>query len=115
MSEKVYKSHRREFIKLEQGQNIEGIWFGTVKTRFGPAYRLVTKDGIQYLGGNRVQLDAIIEEMQLDSEGFPDGIAGHLIQIRRLEGSATSEKGYEVALYEIAHLVDDCPKGCSLA
>ncbi len=111
-TEKVYAPQRLTFVTLRPGESVKGIFMGRSEGRFGPVYRFRTSDGPVAISGNRYQLDAVMEEIMLDTESFPNGPVGHMIRITRgkdvkLEGNRT------VATYEGAHVIDECPMGCA--
>lgn len=112
VNEKVYKPVRIAFRTLKPGESLVGVYMGKSDGRFGPIYRFRTDQGPVALSGNRYQLDAVMEELQLDVEAFPNGPAGHLIRVSRGR-DIKIEGGRTVAEYEAAHVFDGCPVGCA--
>ncbi|MFA5430363.1 MAG: hypothetical protein WC329_04320 [Candidatus Omnitrophota bacterium] len=107
------KPSKPHFVKLAEGEMVEGVFQGMVKTQYGPGYKFIDEGGNYFtLGGNRAQLDQIFAETLGNPEGFNgDTVIGHYIGVRRLEDTK-SKSGRTVAQYEIGHFFDKCPRGC---
>lgn len=111
-NEKIYKPQRLVFRTLQPGESIIGVYMGRTDGRFGPVYRFRTAEGPIAVSGNRYQLDAVMEELHLDAESFPNGPVGHLLRVTRGR-DIKIEGGRTVAEYEAAHVISDCPAGCT--
>lgn len=103
-----------KFISLkESGQFVEGIFLGVIQGRYGPGYRFRTADGEVILGGNRVQLDRMLADEQVNNDEYAHGTpVGHFIVIMR-EDDVESKGGQNVAQYAIAHDYERCPFRCN--
>lgn len=106
-----WRGTQREFVSLAEGEMIEGVYVKRDATQYGPVYKIRTGDGIKMLSGNRAQLDSLFDDIESDPD-FAGGPFGHYIAVRRLENTKSSS-GRRVAQYELAHVYEKCPKGCT--
>jgi len=110
-TEYKWRSTKREFISLKEGQQIEGVYLGQAESQFGACYKIRTPDGIKLLSGNRAQLDGLFEDLHSSPDEFPKGPEGHYIAVRRLEDTE-SKSGRTVGQYQLAHVIDKCSPPC---
>jgi len=110
------KASKPNFMKLIEGEQVEGIFLGCGTSQFGVCYRFSGEGGVVFtLGGKRAQLDQIFTELMGNPEGFiGDTIIGHRLAIRRLS-NVLSKTGRKVGVFEVGHVVENCPKQCSRA
>jgi hypothetical protein len=106
---KYFKPSAPEYIKLRANQTLEGLYLGPAVSNFGICYKFRLDDGrIVRLGGNRVQLDSLFQEVETLPD-FKGDLAGHYLEVRR-GADVESKSARRVAQYEIGHVVPRCPK-----
>ncbi len=101
-------------MKLREGDKCEGIYLGLGHTQYGICYKFKDPKSqvIFSLGGNRAQLDQVFSELAASPQGFMgDTIEGHYLIVMRMPNTE-SKAGRRVAVYQIGHDLDKCPKGC---
>lgn len=113
-STKWFKPQAPNFVKLKEGNSVEGIYLGPGHSQYGISYKFYDPDTkVNFtLGGNRAQLDQVFAELAANPQGFVgDSIIGHYLIVMRLP-AVESKQGRKVAQFQIGHVLDKCPKGC---
>lgn len=94
-----------DFIKLEVGEVLTGVYLGRKPSQYGPTYRFQNGEKVQVLSGNRVSLDNLMD--QVDAANMK----GHLLTVERTANDE-SNAGRKVNQYRVGHIPEGCP-GCS--
>lgn len=94
-----------DFIKLEVGEVLTGVYLGRKPSQYGPTYRFQNGEKVQVLSGNRVSLDNLMD--QVDAANMK----GHLLTVERMTNQE-SNAGRTVNQYRVGHISEGCP-GCS--
>lgn len=109
-----HKPSKPNFIKLRENEAYDGIFLGTTTTQYGIAYKFKAHDNgeVFTIGGNRAQLDQCFQELLGSPQGYVgDSIIGHALIVARL-ANTESKTGRKVAVYQIGHDLNRCPKKC---
>lgn len=93
-----------DFVKLEVGETLTGVYLGRKPSNYGPTYRFQNGEKVQVLSGNRVSLDNLMD--QVDAANMK----GHLLTVERLNNEE-STAGRKVNTYRVGHIPEACP-GC---
>jgi hypothetical protein len=102
--DKWFTPAKPDFIKLEVGEVLTGVYLGRKPSQYGPTYRFQNGDKVQVLSGNRVSLDNLMD--QVDAAN----LKGHLLTVERM-GNDESNSGRKVNQYRVGHISQGCP-GC---
>jgi hypothetical protein len=100
--DKWFTPRKPDFIKLEVGETITGVYLGRKSSTFGPTYRFKNGEKIEILSGNRVALDNIMDEVDAGN------MRGHLLTVERLNNEE-SNSGRNVNQYRVGHISQGCP------
>lgn len=98
-----FEPAKPEFIKLEVGETIEGIYIGRQSSQFGPVYRFQNGQKMLALSGNRVSIDGIMDQVEAAN------MKGHFLVVER-RNNEQSQRGRTVHQYRVGHIPDGCPQ-----
>jgi hypothetical protein len=101
------------FVKLKEGQFIEGIFVCAGSSMMGKTYKFADANGeIFTLGGNRVQLDQLFDEFLGNPKPLTgdDTLIGHFLIVERLQDVHSKSSDHMIAQYQIGHDIRRCPK-----
>ena len=80
-----------EFVKLEPGENIQGVYQGERAIGEGPTYIIKNREGVMGLNGGRVVLDRAMEKVPV----------GALIYVYRGDDTEAKASGRPVAQFTV--------------